>query len=288
MEKKRYWLKLDKDFLKSSQIKVIKNMPNGKDYIIFYLSLLLESVETVGHLRFSELVPYSDEMLASVTDTNVDIVRVAMKIFIELGLVEVLDDKTIFMTQVAQMTGKESESAERVRQFRLRQKRAKEILPTLQCNNQVTDSNTEVTKSNDNKEKKKDKQRTENKENKQSTETEKKEESVSGSVSEAELNDFFKTFEIKSEEKKILIRKYLDYGMSLEVIENGLKIPYNRNAENYDFENETVPIQDPESYGYTILNNWYNFNVKTLDDVKKYNKLNRNMEEMLGSGINKE
>ena len=44
-EKKRYWLKLDKDFLKSSQIKVIKNMPNGKDYVIFYLALMLESVD---------------------------------------------------------------------------------------------------------------------------------------------------------------------------------------------------------------------------------------------------
>ena len=36
-DRKKYWLKLDKDFLKSPQIKVIKNMCNGKDYIIFYL-----------------------------------------------------------------------------------------------------------------------------------------------------------------------------------------------------------------------------------------------------------
>lgn len=153
MEKKRYWLKLDKDFLKSSQIKVIKNMPNGKDYIIFYLALLLESIETVGHLRFSELVPYSEDMLASITDTNVDIVRSAVKIFQSLGLLEILDDGTIFMTQVAQMTGKESESAERVRLYRQREKER----IALQCNEDVTECN-------DNKEK----QRTEN--NKQSTE----------------------------------------------------------------------------------------------------------------------
>jgi len=137
MEKKRYWLKLDKDFLKSSQIKVIKNMPNGKDYIIFYLSLLLESTETVGHLRFSDTVPYNDEMLASVTDTNIDIVRSATKILINLGLMDKLDDGTLYMTQVAQMTGKESESAERVRQYRIREKQ--KIL--LQCNSNVTNSN---------------------------------------------------------------------------------------------------------------------------------------------------
>ena len=150
-EKKRYWLKLDKDFLKSSQIKVIKNMPNGKDYVIFYLSLMLESVETIGHLRFSNLVPYNEEMLASVTDTNIDIVRTAVKIFESLGLMEILDDGTIYMTQVAEMTGKESESAERVRRYRLKQKQQL----ALQCNGNVTNSN-------DNKEE--DKQSTENKE----------------------------------------------------------------------------------------------------------------------------
>ncbi len=153
-EKKRYWLKLDKDFLESPHMKVIKGMPNGKDYVLFYLSLMLKSIETVGHLRFSDLVPYNEEMLSSITDTNVDIVRSAVKIFCNLGLIQKLDDGTIFLTQVASMTGKETESAERVRLFRERQKQ----LP-LQCN-------TGVTESNDNKEK----QRTENREDKQEQE----------------------------------------------------------------------------------------------------------------------
>jgi len=140
-EKKRYWLKLDKDFLKSSQMKIIRNMPNGKDYIIFYLSLMLESVETVGHLRFTSLVPYNAEMLSAITDTNVDIVRSAIKIFCELGLMQIFDDGTIFIPEVPKITGKESESAERVRKFRAKQKQE-----LLQCNDNVT-------KSNDNKEK---------------------------------------------------------------------------------------------------------------------------------------
>lgn len=102
-EKTRYWLKIDKDFLKSPHIKVIKAMPNGKDYVLFYLSLMLESV---GHLKFTELILYNDEMLASLTDTNIDVVRSAVKIFQSLGLMELLDDGMIFMTQVAEMTGK--------------------------------------------------------------------------------------------------------------------------------------------------------------------------------------
>ena len=88
-------------------MKVLRNMPNGKDYIIFYLSLMLESVESVGHLRFTRLVPYNNEMLAAITETNVDIVRSAVKILCELGLMQIFDDGTIFITEVPKMTGKE-------------------------------------------------------------------------------------------------------------------------------------------------------------------------------------
>lgn len=150
-EKKKYWLKLDKNFLKSPHIKVIKSMPNGKDYIIFYLALMLESVETVGHLKFSDLVPYNEDMLSALTDTNVDIVRSAVGVFKKLGLIEILDDGTIYMTQVAQMTGKESESADRVRKFR-----EKKQMFLLQCN-------ANVTKCNDNKEKEEEEEKEEDK-----------------------------------------------------------------------------------------------------------------------------
>lgn len=148
-EKKRYWLKLDKDFLKSPQIKVIQKMPNGKDYIILYLSLMLESVETIGHLKLNGLIPYNAEIISAITETNIDIVRSALEVFKSLGMIQYLDDGTIFMVAVPKMTGKESESAERVRRYREKLQQ-KEIL-ALQCN-------TEVTKCNDNKEKEEDKQ----------------------------------------------------------------------------------------------------------------------------------
>jgi uncharacterized phage protein (TIGR02220 family)/predicted phage replisome organizer len=151
-EKKRYWLKLEKDFLDSKYIKIIKGVPNGTDYILFYLALMLASVDSVGHLRFTELVAYNEQMLASLTGTNIDIVRSAMKLFQELGMIRILEDGTIFMPEVPRLTGKESESAERVRAFRERERRK-----LLQCNNDVTECN-------DNKEKEEEKQRTENRE----------------------------------------------------------------------------------------------------------------------------
>lgn len=137
MEAKRYWLKLEKNFMQSKYIKIIKGMENGNEYILFYLALMLESIEEVGHLRLSEVVPYNEKTLSSVTDTNIDIVRTAMKLFQELGMIRILEDGTIFLPEVPALTGRESESAERVRKFRERQK-------LLQCNAKVTKSNDNI------------------------------------------------------------------------------------------------------------------------------------------------
>lgn len=134
--KKFYWLKLKRDFFKRHDIRIIEEMPNGKDYVLFYLKLLLESIDHEGSLRFSDTIPYNEQMLSVITNTNVDIVRSAMKLFIELQLIEIFDDKTIFMGEVEKMIGSESESAERVRKLRQRNK-------ALLCNGDVQKSNIE-------------------------------------------------------------------------------------------------------------------------------------------------
>ena len=135
--KKFYWLKLKRDFFKRHDIRIIEEMPNGKDYVLFYLKLLLESIDHEGSLRFSDTIPYNEQMLSVVTNTNIDIVRSAMKLFTELNLIDVLDDATIYMAEVNNMIGSESWSAERVRRFRSKQQQA------LLCNTDVTSCNEE-------------------------------------------------------------------------------------------------------------------------------------------------
>ncbi len=137
--KKFYWLKLKRDFFKRHDIRIIEEMPNGKDYVLFYLKLLLESIDHEGSLRFSDTIPYNEQMLSVVTNTNIDIVRSAMKLFTELKLMEVLDDATIYMAEVNNMIGSESWSAERVRRFRQKQQ-------ALLCNGDVTSCNEEIEK----------------------------------------------------------------------------------------------------------------------------------------------
>ena len=121
---KYYWLKLKRDFFKRHDIRIIESMPNGKDYILFYLKLLCESVDHEGNLRFSEQIPYNEDMLATITNTNVDVVRSAIKVFTELQMMEILDDGTVYMTEVQKMIGShaDNDNANRQRRFRERKK----------------------------------------------------------------------------------------------------------------------------------------------------------------------
>ena len=118
--KKYYWLKLKRDFFKRHDIRIVESMPNGKDYILFYLKLLLESIDHEGTLRFSETIPYNEHMLSVVTNTNIDIVKSAMKLFIELNMMTVYDDQTIYMTEVDKLIGSETEWAKKKRDQRLK------------------------------------------------------------------------------------------------------------------------------------------------------------------------
>ena len=144
--KKFYWLKLKRDFFKRHDIRIVEDMPNGKDYILFYLKLLVESVDHDGALRFSDTIPYNEQMLATITNTNLDIVRASMKIFESLNMIEVIDDGTIYMNQVMSMIGSavDNDNANRQRRFR-EKKNASYVVNADAIPVSVTKSNADVT-----------------------------------------------------------------------------------------------------------------------------------------------
>ena len=116
--RKYYWLKLQETFFERDEIKIIESMPNGKDYILFYMKLLLKAVHNNGRLMFKDTIPYTPEMLSTITNTNVDIVRVAVDTFIKLNLMDKLDDGALFMLEVSKMLGSETEYAQKKREYR--------------------------------------------------------------------------------------------------------------------------------------------------------------------------
>ena len=143
MSKRYYWLKLNENFFEKEEVQIIEGMPNGEKYINFYLKLLLKSISSEGKLMFRSVIPYTPEMLATITRTDIDTVRVATDLFIKLGLMSKLSDGALFMVETQNMIGSETSSAKRVREHRQRKNNL-----TLQCNNEVTTGNKNVQKSN--------------------------------------------------------------------------------------------------------------------------------------------
>lgn len=146
MAERFYWLKLQRDFFKRHDVRIVENMPNGKDYVLFYLKLLCESIDHEGRLRFSDSIPYNDEMLSTITDTNIDIVRSAVKIFTELGLMELQSDGTYFMNEVEKMIGSAAGNAHALRQRRYIENKKQRLLNFPEENEEsVTNSDGMVT-----------------------------------------------------------------------------------------------------------------------------------------------
>ena len=146
--KKYYWLKLKSDFFEDDTIQFIEEQENGMLYVNFYLKLCLKSLKYDGKLiRFigNTLMPYDGKSLSKLTNTDVDTVRVAMELFKQIGLVEILDSGEIYLSQINEMIGSESAVAERVRKHRLLKSADKKA---LQCNTNVTqelpNGNTEI------------------------------------------------------------------------------------------------------------------------------------------------
>ncbi len=112
-KEKLYFLKLPKDFFKSHEIEVLEAMPNGLKYVNILLKLMCASVPYGGYLRFAPDIPYTPDMIAGITHTDVDTVRVGLEVMKTLGLVEITETGSYFMTRVPEMTESRTLGAER-------------------------------------------------------------------------------------------------------------------------------------------------------------------------------
>ncbi len=112
---KLYFLKMPKDFFQSHEIRVLEGMDGGERYEIIYLKLMLESTSWNGYLRFSQEIAYTPKMIASLTNSDLDTVMVALKALESLGLVTTTAEGSIFIPKVQELTGITTEGAEKKR-----------------------------------------------------------------------------------------------------------------------------------------------------------------------------
>lgn len=150
-EKKYYWLKLPRNFFGKHYIKILRAKENGELLVLFYMWMLTEAIDHKGRLRYSEDIPYDEEMLAEASGFALHIVTQALQQFAKLQLVITESDGTLFMPKSIEMVGSESASAQRVREYRERKnskEKKSETVENTESNDNVTKCNADVQKSN--------------------------------------------------------------------------------------------------------------------------------------------
>lgn len=118
--KKYYYLKIKENFFDSNELKVLQGMKDGYKYSDILLKLYLRSLRQEGKLMLRGNIPYNSEMLSSVTGHDVGTIDRAIKIFKELGLIDILDSGAIYMTDIQSFIGKSTTEADRKREYRTR------------------------------------------------------------------------------------------------------------------------------------------------------------------------
>lgn len=132
--KKYYYLKLKEGFFDSDEMIVLESMSDGYLYSNILLKLYLRSLKYQGRLMFNERIPFNSTMLAQVTRHSVGVVEKAMQVLQDLGLVEVLDNGAIYMSDIQNFIGKSSTEADRIRTYR-NQIEAEKNRAALPCTN---------------------------------------------------------------------------------------------------------------------------------------------------------
>lgn len=122
-ETKFYWLQLKEDFFEDDAIEWLEEQkPNGRDYAYFYLKLCLKSLKSNGILIRQVgniLIPYDNQKLAELTKMDFDTVTVAMELLKQIGLVKILENGEIYITQLNSLIGSKSLGALKKQQQRL-------------------------------------------------------------------------------------------------------------------------------------------------------------------------
>lgn len=116
--KKYYYLKLKESFFDSESMKLLQGMQDGYLYSDILLKLYLQSLRQEGRLMYRDIIPYTPNMIATVTGHQVGTVEKAMKIFEQMGFVEILDNGAIYMMDIQNFIGQSSSEGDRKRAYR--------------------------------------------------------------------------------------------------------------------------------------------------------------------------
>lgn len=119
--KRYYYLKLKESYFDQDHIKVIEAMDNGYIYSLILLKLYLKSLKGEGCLMIANGIPYDPKninMLARVLNHDPDHVQKALSLAQSFEMIQVIDQKEIWVKDIQTFIGHSSTEGDRKREYR--------------------------------------------------------------------------------------------------------------------------------------------------------------------------
>lgn len=125
--KRYFWLKLKEDFFIDRPMRKLRKIAGGDTYTIIYIKLMLLSLRDNGRLYFENVEETFAEELALELEEKPDDVKVTIAYLKRMDLLEEISGSELFLTQMPESVGSETEKAALMRKMRTRRKAAEQI-----------------------------------------------------------------------------------------------------------------------------------------------------------------
>ncbi|MFX3674698.1 MAG: phage replisome organizer N-terminal domain-containing protein [Paenisporosarcina sp.] len=91
------WIKLSMKMFEDEKIKLIEQMPEADTMLVIWIKLLSQAGKSNdhGYIYLSENIPYTDEMLSTIFNRPLNVVRMALGVFRQFGMIEIDEDNFI-------------------------------------------------------------------------------------------------------------------------------------------------------------------------------------------------
>lgn len=92
------WIKLTVNMFDDEKIQLIQSMPEGDAILLIWIRLILLAgkCNCGGYVYFSDEIPYTEEMLATIFHKPLNVIKLALKTFEQFHMIEI-DSKGIYL-----------------------------------------------------------------------------------------------------------------------------------------------------------------------------------------------
>lgn len=145
------WIKISINMFDDEKVKIIQAMNKGDSILMIWIRLIILAgkVNSGGYLYVNENLPYDNKMLATILNKPPKLIELAIKTFLDLEMIE-MTDKGMFITNFEKYQN--IDGLERIKeQNRIRKQRQREKIKEGNVTNNVTERDSHVTVTQQNK-----------------------------------------------------------------------------------------------------------------------------------------